>query len=223
MTVPSSTEESPPGEPPDEKGTSRQGGPQDSLSSTTGTLPDTGMVVNEESGESCKKATEEKDWYFKVPARLVRDNAMSVQARFLWIVIRSYEGAGRPAFPSLERLEEITGIHRQTIQKYLRELEKTKKLIRFRQRKKDGEYLSSRYRTIGGPQTKISSMDETDPKTNLPTTVNTSTIVFPSERQRGRKTPPASASLKATQAVSDSPSSHGEKAQQPKPEKRKWL
>jgi hypothetical protein len=210
------------GSPPKEKAA---GGESDSFTKNNDdatTISDTGGEVNQQ------------DWFYKISARLVRSNALSLQARFLWVVIRGYEGK-RPAFPGLERLGEITGLNRQTVQKYLRELEVAGKVIRWKERKPNGAFQSTRYRTAGEPQTKKSSMAVTSPQTKktsmgdvspqtvLPTTENPSTIASPSEKRRAAAKSPDF----APQSVNFPPSRNGTEAEsiatELKPKKKGWL
>ena len=197
MTAPQS-EPSPPGH---EKAAPRQG---DGAfpSNSGGTMSETGREV--------------KDWCFKVPSSLQRDNTLTIQARFFWGLIRSFEGANRPAYPSLETLVKITGVCRDTIQKYLNELEKAKRLIRFRQRKENGKFLSSRYRTLGGPQRKISATDKPSPQRKSSATKNSATSVSLIEKQRAAKKSPDSTPLGAASSV-NFPPSQGEHSNPTKP------
>jgi len=83
-------------------------------------------------------------WFRLKIKTLVRNNAISCEARILWILLESYANMdGTSCHPSIETLCEVIGKGRKWVAKYLREL-RSADLIRSSQRK-IGRYSSCRY------------------------------------------------------------------------------
>lgn len=85
------------------------------------------------------------EWRFPVENSLVRDNTISIGARLLYIIIKGFAGPDCDLpFPSLDTLARHMGKNRKSVQKYLRELEKTGLLERQRPRA-GGRFQSTRF------------------------------------------------------------------------------
>lgn len=94
------------------------------------------------------KVAQKGEWNFVVAQSFVRDKLLSVGARLLFIIIKSYAGPNcdRP-FPQLQTLAGFMGRNRQTVQEYLRELEATGWLVRDKIKIK-GKFHSTRYELV---------------------------------------------------------------------------
>ena len=69
--------------------------------------------------------------YTVVPDSIVRESGIALEARALWMVIKSFSSKEKPIpFPSISYLTEVAGKSRETISKYLHELENHQLLTR---------------------------------------------------------------------------------------------
>lgn len=85
------------------------------------------------------------EWRFPVENSFVRDTAISVEARLLYIIIKGYVGPNcANPFPSLATLSRHMDRHRESVQKYLSELEE-EGYLRREHAKVDGKFVSTRY------------------------------------------------------------------------------
>lgn len=85
-------------------------------------------------------------WRFNVEADFIRDESLSLQSRFFYCLLKSYEGGdGSAAYPSLLTLAKRAGCNRETVQKYLRELEGRRLIEKVRSKSGGGKFQSTRY------------------------------------------------------------------------------
>lgn len=92
-----------------------------------------------------KTLTYNGDWQVVISNRILRDSSLSLEARFLYLTIKSFVGPHCASpFPSLDTLSRIMGRHREGVQKYLKELE-TAGLLRRSHVKKRGQFTATRY------------------------------------------------------------------------------
>jgi DNA-binding Lrp family transcriptional regulator len=85
------------------------------------------------------------EWRFVIENSFVRNASLSVEARLLYIILRGYVGPDcEMPFPSLPTLARHLGKHRETVQKYLKELESSGYLQRVKV-KKGSKFQSTRY------------------------------------------------------------------------------
>lgn len=86
------------------------------------------------------------DWKFSVSAQFVRNRSITPEARFLHVLIKSFEGRnGDKPFPGLSLLADLMKRNRCTVQEYMCELEDAGFLVRERIRSSDGKYGRNRY------------------------------------------------------------------------------
>ncbi len=89
--------------------------------------------------------TLKSEWRFPVENSFVRDTSVSVEARLLYIIIKGYAGPDcAMPFPSLHTLSRHMDRHRESVQKYLKELEESGYIVR-QHLKVKGKYASTRY------------------------------------------------------------------------------
>jgi hypothetical protein len=111
-----------------------------------------------------------RDWLFDVSAQFVRHASVSLGARFLFVLIKSYQGAdGALPFPSLELLCDLTGRNRKTVQKYISELEDAGYAFKKRERGSNGRFGSIHYVLSWQPQVK--KLPVVQPKAQKPQVV----------------------------------------------------
>jgi hypothetical protein len=86
------------------------------------------------------------EWRFAIENSFVRNSEISVAARMLYIILRGYVGPSSPVpFPKIATLCAIMGCHRNSIQKYLIELESFGLLDRKQRHKPDGSFSSNAF------------------------------------------------------------------------------
>jgi hypothetical protein len=85
------------------------------------------------------------EWRFQIETSFVRASSLSIEARLLYIIIKSYAGPNcvNP-YPSLGALSRAMNRHRASIQKYLKELEESGWIEKIKI-KADGKFTSTRY------------------------------------------------------------------------------
>lgn len=89
--------------------------------------------------------TQKGEWRFPVENSFVRNSSISMEARLLFIILQGYVGPDcAMPFPSLPTLARHCGKHRETVQKYLKELETLGFLERVKV-KKGSHFQSTRY------------------------------------------------------------------------------
>jgi len=89
--------------------------------------------------------TQKGEWRFPVENSFVRNASLSVEARLLYIILQGYVGPDcEMPFPSLPTLARHFGKHRETVQKYLKELESSGYIHRVKV-KKGSQFQSTRY------------------------------------------------------------------------------
>lgn len=85
------------------------------------------------------------EWRFPVEKSFVTDASLSVEARLLFIILRSYVGPDKPLpFPSLNTLAIQMDRHRKSVQRHLAELESAGWLERTHAQI-NGRFASTRY------------------------------------------------------------------------------
>ena len=89
-----------------------------------------------------------EDHYSLIPNDLARDPAISLQAKGLYLYLRSHrEGWSM----STERIGEALGITRKTVSKYVQELEQAGYLLREQSRPDSGEFGAMEYLILSAP------------------------------------------------------------------------
>lgn len=89
--------------------------------------------------------TLQAEWRYPVESSFVRNASLSVDARLLYIIIKSYVGPNCALpFPSLDTLARHMDRHRKSVQKNLKELEMAGFICRIKQ-KISGRFASTRY------------------------------------------------------------------------------
>jgi hypothetical protein len=141
------------------------------------------------------------DWRFQIETRFVRESSLSIEARLLYIIIKSYAGPNcvNP-FPSLWALSRSMGRHRASIQKYLKELEVSGWVERIKI-KESGKFTSTRYVLNSSPSnvaipSKLRSHDSSlrDSSLRMPPT----TGVLPSKSNQFKDLPSGERKTKET-------------------------
>lgn len=99
-----------------------------------------------------KVKTPDSTPFAKMPVNLVRDPAVSMQAKAMYALIRSFaKNDGSGAFPSLSTLVEYTGATRQTVTRWRDELVDAG-WLRVTKQKRGDEWLSSTYDCYDHPR-----------------------------------------------------------------------
>ncbi len=87
-----------------------------------------------------KRTGEPRRFYVWAPSDFIRNNGLSVEARFLLMLLRTYShDVNRPAYPKDRTLQDATGWGRNKLAKVFREL-RDKTETEIRPRKKAGRF-----------------------------------------------------------------------------------
>lgn len=124
-----------------------------------------------------KTVIQKGEWRFPVENNFVRDNKISMEARLLYIIIKGYIGpqCAQP-FPSLGTLAHHCGRHRESVQKYLIELE-IDGYIQRQHAKVAGKFVSTRYVLFENGNRLNENRRGKKPLRKLPTTETSSTKI----------------------------------------------
>lgn len=66
------------------------------------------------------------EWFVKVTANEIREKKISDGAYLTWVTLQSFFRNGKECWPSIKKLVEIRGKHRETIMRHLKELQEHK-------------------------------------------------------------------------------------------------
>ncbi|MCL4550581.1 MAG: helix-turn-helix domain-containing protein [Bacteroidetes bacterium] len=93
------------------------------------------------------------EWQFSILKKFVCNSNLSRNARFLFIVLKSYANdTKKECFPSRELLCQIMNCTQKSLSKYMAELQKKGFLQITRERNEDGEFLHNVYEIIENAQ-----------------------------------------------------------------------
>lgn len=114
------------------------------------------------------------DWEFKVNKSLITNKKLSRDARFLYIVIKSFQSPSQPEpFPSLEHLSDICQSTTKSIQRWLNELESENLIIRKKVKAIGGKFASNHYVFTEGHSTPtVQTPTVSRPTANVPLRLN---------------------------------------------------
>jgi len=117
------------------------------------------------------------EWRFPVENNFVRDSSISMEARLLYIIIKGYIGpqCAQP-FPALGTLAHHCGRHRESVQKYLIELELAGYIQR-QHAKVAGKFVSTRYVLFENGRRLNENRRGKKPLRKLPTTETSATKI----------------------------------------------
>lgn len=103
------------------------------------------------------------EWIVSIGESFLRNKAITPQARFLFILLKSYTNNKRKeAFPSIKTLTTLTGWSSDTIIKYLNELEVTGFMKKTREGRKEGRYSHNIYLLQPETPTRIYRIDNVE-------------------------------------------------------------
>ena len=142
-----------------------------------------------------KRKSAKRDWLFDVSAQFIRNARLSSDARFLFVLIRSYQGAdGTLPFPGHELLEDLMGRGRHAVDRYILELVTAGYLVKKKPRRSNGTFGSVHYALSWQPQAQNPPMVQPQahlPPSAEPTSVEPPAVNVPTEISHSQHLPPS--------------------------------
>jgi hypothetical protein len=120
-------------------------------------------------------AIRDKDWHFSVSKNFVTNNKLSVGARLLMVILRSFVGPRENScFPGRDHLCDVLGANKDTVTKWLQELKDAGYLKITQEKGKGSRFSKNVYETTFSPCPNFP--DTVPPDTEPPDTVKSPLI-----------------------------------------------
>jgi len=126
--------------------------------------------------------TKKGEWRFSIENSFVRNADLHPAARLLYIILRGYVGPNcQMPFPSLPTLAKHLGCSRETVQKYLKELEQLGYITKNREESRaQGKFAATRYILHESPKIRhVPTVAKTHRSGKTPLRLNAATKIVP--------------------------------------------